>query len=244
MIRLRKAVALAALITFGALIVTSNPAPHPQGGVLSRATWPLLLPLAATIVGLLREAPWSRWLALAAAIAVLPWAVALALTPDYLVPIARPATALAAALALLASLPGKAMFERYEGRSRGLDWSGRRMTLVRWTVICNSASVLALYLFVAAFDFQIEWYALILAVTLCGLILGVLLLAYQRTVGLLVVALCCLCFPPAGLYFVWQEAIDVGEAILFLVIFAPGLLTGWASLLVFARPMWRYLRSG
>jgi hypothetical protein len=31
---------------------------------------------------------------------------------------------------------------------------------------------------------------------------------------------------------------------LFGAIFLPGVLTGWASLFAFGKPMWRYLRAG
>ncbi len=36
----------------------------------------------------------------------------------------------------------------------------------------------------------------------------------------------------------------IRKALLFAVAFAPGVLTGWACLLVFGRPMWRRLTSG
>ena len=76
-----------------------------------------------------------------------------------------------------------------------------------------------------------------------AVLLGVLLLARRKTIGLLLVAGCCLAFVPAGGYFVWREAQYVGEAMLFAVAFAPGILTGWACLLVFGRPLWWHLVS-
>ncbi len=245
MIEMRRTIGLVALGTLGALIVTSDPTgPSGTQDRFVLAMWLLLTPLVVTIGGLVRGAYWSRWMALAAGIAVLPWASVLASSPSYGMPVIRPTVALGASLVLLLSLSGRAMFERYEGGSTSVDWSGPRMTLVRWTIICNMASVLAFYLFVVAYDYRIEWHILIPGSLLLGLILGVLLLARQKTVGLLLIAICCVCFVPAGGYFVWTEASHVGEAILFGAIFFPGVLTGWASLFAFGKPMWRYLLVG
>jgi hypothetical protein len=182
-------------------------------------------------------------MALAAGIAVLPWATALTLGPDYGMPVTRPTIALIASLLLIASVTGKVMFEGYEGRAHTVDWNGRRMSLVRWTIICNLASALALYLFVGAYDYSIKWHLTVMAALLLGLVVGVLLLAHQRTIGLLLVALCCVCFVPVGVDFVWTEATYAGEAILFAAVFAPGIITGWASLFVFAKPLWEAVRG-
>lgn len=244
-IGLRKTLAVAALIVFAALIVTSNPR-DPHGGYarLSVAMWLLLVPLAVTILGIIRQAYWGRWLALAAGVAVLPWASAVLIGPRYGMPVERPMLALGAALLLLSSLLGRSMFERYEARARSADWSAKRMALVRWTIVFNIASVLALYVFVAAYDYRIDWHLAIPASLLIGLLIGVVLLAHQRTIGLLLVALCCVLFVPAGSYFVWQEASYAAEAILFAAIFLPGVLCGWATLLAFSKAIWRYLRFG
>jgi hypothetical protein len=217
MFRTRKAIALTALLMLGGLIVTANP--RGPGGTYERAVvamWVLLAPLAITILGLARNRPWGRWMAVAAGIAVLPWATALTC---------------------------KVMFDGYEGRAKNVDWSGRRMSLVRWTIICNVVSALGLYLFVGAYDHSIKWHLTVMAALLLGLIVGVLFLAHQRTIGLLLVALCCFCFVPVGVDFVWTETTDAGEVILFAAIFAPGILTGWASLFVFAKPLWAVLRD-
>lgn len=245
MIRLRKTLAVAALIVLGALIVTTDPrTPYGGYGRLAVAMWGLLVPLVVTIAGVIREAYWGRWLALAAGVAVLPWAIAVLAGPSYGMPVLPAALAAGAALALLISLTGRRMFERYEARARTADWSARRMTLVRWTIIFNIASVLALYAFVTAYEYRIDWHLVIPASSLLGLLVGVALLAHQRTFGLLLIAFCCVCFVPAGAYFVWQEASYAGEAILFMVIFLPGVVSGWATLLAFSRAIWRYLRFG
>ncbi len=243
MYRVRKTIALAALLTFAGLIVAVGQLPSPGGGERKLGLWVLLLPLAVTFVGLARNRYWGRWLGLAAGIAVLPWAAVLTLATGYGAPLTQPAIALAASLLLLMSLPGKNMFDAYEGRVTNMDWSHRRMSLVRWTVIFNIASALALYLFVVFYDYRLAWHHTSMGVLLLGLVVGVVMLARQQTVGLLLVALCCLLFVPLGAYFVWTEATDPGEAILFAVVFAPGILTGWASLLVFAKPLWAALRS-
>lgn len=245
MIGLRKTLAIVALIVLGGLILTTNPkAPHGGYERLAVAMWVLLVPLMITIVGILREAYWGRWLALAAGVAVLPWAAAILIGPRYGMPLLPAALAAGASLLLLSTLTGRRMFERYEARARAADWSARRMALVRWTIVFNIASVLGLYLFVAAYEYRIDWHLVIPASLLIGLLIGVASLMHQRTFGLLLVALCCVCFVPAGAYFVWQEASDAGEAVLFAVIFLPGVVSGWATLLAFSRAIWRYLRFG
>jgi hypothetical protein len=244
MVRLRQTIAIAALLTLGGLIVTSS---RPGSiGVYQRealAFWLLLLPLAVTVVGLILGRYWSRWLALAGGIAVLPWAVAITFGPRYGIPLTRPAVALAASALLLWAMLGRGMFERYEGRVGDVNWRGPRMSLVRWTIICNIASILALYVFVAAYQYRIGWHLGLMAAPLFVLIVGVWLLAHQKTIGLLLVAAACILFVPAGAYFVWTEASYTGEAILFGAIFAPGVLTGWASLLAFSRPLLAALRG-
>ncbi len=244
-IRARKTIALAALLTLGGLIVATElrgPAGTVQRQVV--AMWVLTVPLAITMLGLVRNRYWSRWVALAVGIAVLPWATALTFTPSYGLPVTRQAVALVASLFLIWSTSGAVMFEGYEGRVKNMDWGGRRMSLVRWTIICNIASALALYLFVTAYDHSIGWQLAVMASLLLGLVVGVLLLARQRTIGLLLVGLCCICFVPVGAHFALTESTYAGEAILFAAIFAPGILTGWASLLSFSKPIWSALRAG
>jgi hypothetical protein len=244
-IALRKALAVVGLIVLGGLIVTTDP--RARGGGYERlavAMWVLLVPLIITIAGILWEAYWSRWLALAAGVAVLPWATAVLIGPRYGMPVLPATLAAGASLLLLSTLTGRRMFERYEAQARAADWSARRMSLVRWTIVFNIASVLGLYVFVAAYDYRIDWHLAIPASLLIGLLIGVGLLVHQKTFGLLLVAFCCICFVPAGAYFVWQEASYTGEAVLFGVIFLPGIASGWATLLAFSRAIWRYLRFG
>lgn len=242
MFRVRKILAVLALLALAGLAVTA-PSRGPAGGYRQEvvAMWVGLVPLAATIVAIILNRPWGRWLALALAVAVLPWAAALTFGQTYGAPRVRPAIALGSAAILLIGLTGRTAFRGFEGSLEGLDWSGPRMGLVRWTIILNLASVLGLFLFAVFYRPRMAWHAAIPASLLVGLLVGVLLLARQRTAGLLLVALCCVLFVPAGGYFVAQEARYAGEALLFAGLFAPGVLAGMATLLAFGKPLVRAL---
>ncbi len=202
----------------------------------------LLLPLAWALVALALRRPAGRWLGLAVGLAVLPWAAAFTLGPSYGAPTWPGRAALAASLTLILSLTGRPMFEAFEGRG-SVDWSGFRMGLLRWTLVFNTASAFSLYLFVMAYDADLGGFVAVGAWLLLGLVLGVWLLAHQKTIGLLVLAGCCLAFLPLGLLFMRREADSAGEAWLLVAIFLPGLLMGWASLIAFVRPMLKFLRS-
>jgi hypothetical protein len=200
------------------------------------------MPLGLTIIGLALGQFWSRWLALAGALAVLPWACVLTFGLPRGAPRLQQTIALIASVVLLVSLSGRAMFERYEGNA-ARDWGGPRMGLVRWTIILNMASALGLYLFVVVYRYAIGWHVAIPAVLLAALLLGVLLLAKQKTGGLLLVVLSCMLFVPAGTFIVWQEASYTGEIYLFAAAFLPGIIAGWVCLFAFGRPVWRALRA-
>lgn len=243
MILLRKTVAILALLALGGLVLTLERGAYGVNPRLVVATELLLIPLAVTIVGLAAEKYWSRWLALAGALAVLPWAFVLTFGLPAGAPLRQQTVALIASVLLLVSLPGRAMFERYEGRA-ATDWTGTRMWLVRWTIILNIASALGLFLFVVMYRYAIEWHIAIPTVLLTGLLVGVLLLASQKTVGLILVALSCVFFVPAGVFFVWQEASHTGDVYLFAVAFLPGVIAGWACLFAFGKPICAALRAG
>jgi hypothetical protein len=172
MLGIRRAIALVALLAFGGLILWT-PAPDlarsAEAGLALRV---LLLPLAVTVIGIARGWYWSRWIALAAALAVLPWATVLVLTPAGPGFRSRAAVALFASLLLLGSLLGRLMFSRYEGSGRHGDWTGARMALVRWSLIFNLASLLNLYLFVAVYRYRVQWHMVIPAVVLLSLLVG------------------------------------------------------------------------
>lgn len=243
MILFRKVISIIALLALGGLIVTLERGAYGVNPGLVVATRVLLLPLGVTIIGLALEKHWGRWMGLAAAVAVLPWATYLTFGLPRGVPLTQQTIALAASASLLLVLTGTAMFERYDGRAP-TDWSGPRMGLVRWTVILNLASAVGLFVFVAVYRYQIEWHVAVPALLLVGLILGVLLLARQKTMGLLLVALSCVLFIPAGAFFVWKESSWAGGAHVFAASFLPGVLAGWACLVAFGRPVWSALRSG
>lgn len=244
MILLRKVIAIGALLALGGLIVTLERGAYGVNPGLVVATRVLLVPLGVTIVGLALEKHWGRWMALAAAVAVLPWAIYLTFGLPPGVPLMQQTIALVASALLLVTLLGRSMFERYEGGRAPTDWSGPRMGLVRWTLILNLASSVGLFVFVAVYRYRIEWHVAVPAVLLLGLLAGVLLLARQKTAGLLLVALSCVLFVPAGAFFVWKESSWAGGAHIFAASFLPGVLAGWACLIVFGRPVWQALRSG
>jgi len=77
MIGLRKTLAVLALIALGGLLVTLESGAYGVNPRLVVAARVLLFPLGITIIGLLLDRYWGRWLALAAAVAVLPWALVL-----------------------------------------------------------------------------------------------------------------------------------------------------------------------
>jgi hypothetical protein len=118
------------------------------------------------------------------------------------------------------------------------------MGLVRWTIILNIAAAVGLFVFVAVYQYRIEWHVVLPAVLLVGLVLGVLLLARQKTGGLLLVALSCVLFVPAAVLFVWKESSYAGGVRIFAMSFLPGIVAGWACLFAFGGPVWRALRSG
>jgi hypothetical protein len=240
---IRKTIALLSLAAFGGLILTLERGYYGVNPRFVLVAYALLLPLALTMLGLVLGKVWGRWLALAGAVAVLPWAAVLTFGLPPGVPLTQQVIALVASLLLLLSLPGRAMFEHFEGRTQR-DWSGPRMALVRWTIILNIASAIGLLLFVAVYRYAIEWHVAIPGVLLLGLVAGVSLLARQMTVGLLLVAFSCVLFVPAGTYFVWREASYTGEVYLFAAVFLPGVMAGWACLFVFGRPIWRGFSAG
>lgn len=243
MVLIRKIAAILALAALGGLIVTLERGAYGVNPRLVVVTRVLLVPLVLTMIGLVLEKAWSRWLALAGAVAVLPWAMVLTFGLPRGAPLMQQTVALVASLVLLVSLSGRAMFDRYEGKAK-MDWSGPRMGLVRWTIILNMASILGLVLFVGLYRYTIEWHVAIPAVLLFGLLVGVLLLGFQRTIGLLLVAVSCVLFVPGGTYFVWKEATYTGEVYLFAATFLPGVIAGWACLFAFGRPIWNTLRAG
>jgi peptidoglycan/LPS O-acetylase OafA/YrhL len=242
MVLLRKVVAVGALLALAGLIWTLERGSYGVNPRLVIATRVLLFPLGVAITGVLLEQYWGRWLALAAALVVLPWALVLTFGLPPGVPLRQQTIALIASGLLLLTLSGRVMFERYEGRA-ATDWTGLRMGLVRWTIILNMASAAALFLFVALYRYTIEWHVVLPAVLLVALVAGVLMLTRQKTLGLVLVALACVLFVPAAAFFVWMESSYAGGVRIFAMSFIPGVVAGWACLFAFGRPIWRTLRT-
>lgn len=246
MTRLRTVMAVAALVALGALALRFAPragSGPPGSERVGMAILLLLLPLAWAAVGLVLRRAAGRWIGLSVGVAVLPWATAFAIGPSYGAPTWPAWVALAASLTLLLTLTGRRMFDAHEGRL-DVDWSSPRMGILRWTIIFNAASALALYLFVMAYDADLGGFVTVGIWLLLGLLLGVWLLAHQKTFGLLILAACCVAFLPLGTLFLQREAHSPEEAWLLVAVFLPGVLMGWASLIAFGRPMLRFLRSG
>ncbi len=242
MIRLRKAIAIGALLALGWLLATLDRGSYGVNPGLAVAGKVLLVPLGVTVVGLALDRPWARWLALAGAVAVLPWALFFTFGLPPGVPLAQQIVALIASGLLLASLTGGAMFERFEGRV-ATDWSGARMGLVRWTLILNLASAIGLFVFLSVYRHHVGWHVILPSLLLLSLVVGLLLLARQRTSGLLLVALACVLFVPAAAFFALRETTWEGGVRIFAASFLPGIIAGWACLVVFAGPVWRAMRS-
>ena len=243
MIQLRKSTAVLALLALGALMATLDRGSYGVNPRLLLAIRVLLVPLGATIVGLILEKYWGRWLGLATAVVVLPWAIFLTFGLPPGAPVWQQTIALAGASLLLITLPGRVMFEHYEGRT-STDWSGAHMGLVRWTVVLNLAFAVGLFIFVVVFSEGFEWHVSIPAVLLVSLLAGALLLARQKTIGLLLVALSCILFIPAAIFFVREESSWGGGAFIFGIGFLPGVIAGWVCLVVFGKPLWRALLQG
>jgi hypothetical protein len=241
--RVRLTVAFVALAAGGlAVLVPGANEPPITIGPGAPALWLLLVPVILIVPGLALRRPGGRWLGLAVAVAALPWAAVFALSAGPGVPVVRGAIALSASLVLIWALTGRTMFEAFEGHTK-LDWRGRRMGLIRWTIICNLAAALTLYLFVIAYRFTFAWHLAVFGGLLLGMLGGVLLLARQMTVGLLLVWFCSIALVPAGAWFVAVEADSAAEGALLAVTLLPGLVTGWTTMFVFGKPIWRFLRS-
>ena len=234
----RKSIATAALAVMLALLVTALVTAPPFH---STSRWILVLPLVISIAGILTARAWGRWLGLAIAVAVLPWTLVLSLDPT--LPSIRGFTTLACVLALFATLSGQTMILHFEGRQTAIDWTGPRMRWLRWAIICNLASVLALLLFVLLYDAAFDWHLPVFTALIAGLVTGTLLLARQLTAGLLLVWLCALAILPVLALFIRAAGADPAENILLVANLAPGIITGWATAFVFGRPLWRFLRS-
>ncbi|MDH3732814.1 MAG: hypothetical protein OEU54_04735 [Gemmatimonadota bacterium] len=241
MIHIRKVAAVLALLSLGGLIVTTVETGLSGPDRFASAMRLLLVPIVLTAIGLIREVAWARWVALGAAVAVLPWSGVLVATPQ--IAVGAPEVALTASITLLVALSGRSMAERFEGATARSDLSPRRVALLGWTVACNVASILVLYLFVSAYDYRVGWHVAVTGGLMLGLIVSVVALTRGKTAGILGVAVSCLLLVPVGAAFIAEEAAHTGEAMLLVGAFLPGIITAAACVSVFGGPMWKILRG-
>jgi hypothetical protein len=155
---------------------------------------------------------------------------------------------LAGGLLLMGCVAGRQMFERYEGQAPApLDWRQPGMGLVRIALVANLHAFLVAVTIVPMLRFTqsciFEGFdtsplmAVCLAMTAI-LLVGVVLLARQRTAGLLLVAV-----SAVGLPLVLLTRRSHGESPLILaLLLAPGILCGWLALGRFLPGMVRLLR--
>jgi len=207
--------------------------------------------LVVGTVALAIGAWWARLLALAwGGSAAIMAGVALASDVPSMLPY------LVGALVLLGCLAGKAMFDRYEGTAPPpIDWTQPGMGVVRAAVVTNLCGFLGGVAFAPAlFAFQSgrgylhqpthspdPTALLAIGLTLAAtMLVGVVLLAKQRTAGLLVVVLAAVGLPLALISN--PGALDGGAAPVFAGLFGPGILCGWIALGRYLPRMIRFLR--
>lgn len=227
----RTLLALVALALLAGIVVTFRPSGLPIGREASTiAVRMLLIPLGLAAVGLMRRASWGEVTGLSIALAVLPWAFVLTVTPSLGAPITRQTIALAAAVLLLVALVRPSA-------------GGRSEAWIRWCLVLNLASIFHLYMFVTAYRFGASWQLVVLGSLLAALVVGVGLLARQKTIGLLLLAASALLLVPGAALFVGAEARSPHEAVFFWLLFAPGILAAVGSVLVLGRPLISVIRE-
>ena len=205
----------------------------------SRPNWLAVVIVAALLVvpagGLALRRWWGRWLGLAAGVTGTLYAVLLSIRHS---DGAMMAFAIPGPL-LLASLTGRAMFDRFD-RPAGIS-DDYRTRVVRWAVITNVASLVTLTLLSYA-TYQMRGFYervsndLVIFATAPVVIVGVLLLARGKTAGL--IAAVAGIVTQVLMLLTWHQ----GRATLF-VLLGPGLLLAGASVIVYAAPIWRFLRG-
>jgi hypothetical protein len=200
---------------------------------------PLILSFGLATLAVARGWWWGRMLGLGLGVySILDAACAIAVSPSDVTSLAHAL----AGVALLASLLGRRMFDRYEGTAPArLPWTAPGMGVVRWALIAGVSTVLA-----AATELHeaadglglygteqvlrpvpISAFVLTLVFALI-LVLGLALLALQRTAGLLVVAAATLALSATMI----RELVWGSMAVSLAVLLAPGLATGWAAVVV------------
>jgi hypothetical protein len=211
--------------------------------------WGIILVVAVfatSTMTVARRRWWGRILALSCATFVVVGS-AYAITK---VGIRTPITGtLIAGLVLFGCLRGRAMFERYEGTApRSLAWDAPRLGVVRWAIITNVSALMVDVVLLNALGSGkglglggSPGFAATVLLTV-ALTVGLVTLALQKTFGLLLVAAATVAL--TALLASGAIAEVTPEDLLLLVfMFGPGLATAWASLVVWAKPILRFVRS-
>jgi hypothetical protein len=160
------------------------------------------------------------------------------------------------AAALLVCLAGRRFRAHHEARTAGLDWEAPGMGVLWWAIVLNGATMVLLPLkLIAAWQISVGCFgphhgpidhqapAYWPSVLVAGLLLvGLLLLARQKTAGLLLTASASVALPLV-LAQTLRESFSLFDARMELLPAVPGLLAAWLALGVWARPLWRLLRS-
>jgi hypothetical protein len=204
--------------------------------------WAVLAALVVGTVGLARGAWWGR-------IVPLVWSAAATVVGAVTAVDAagRGALIVAGAVILAGCVSGRQMFDRYEGQAPPpLDWRQPGMGLVRAALLANLYAFLAAVTVIPLVQFtqrcvfsgidMSPLMAVCLAMT-AVLLLGVVLLARQRTAGLLLVAV-----SAVGLPLVLLASRRPQGSLGLAIILAPGILCGWLALGRFVPGMVRLLR--
>jgi hypothetical protein len=243
---------IAAVLVAGLAVVVVNAA----GGLFIRVSVAHALlvvagALAVTAIGLAARRSWGRSLGLAAGVACSLYAglvITFAIMDRRLAGLTD-AAVLFVGPVLLACLSGSRMYQFFGATpAQAVDRDAR---LARWTVIANLAGLASLVLGSGVLyrrDGAASQPALHLFVSAVAVLLpGVLLLARQKTAGLLLVTVACL-IQLASLVslFVADGYGSLGGLAMTLVtgvFLLPGMLTSLALTLRYARPICRLLRS-
>ena len=209
----------------------------------------LLLILVIATIGVATERWWARWLGLAAGLTCTMYAgiftAVVVFGGDRFESEALP---FFTGPLLLACLAGRTMFDRFDARA---GWSDdRRTRLVRWTAVANLASLASLLIvnlvLLTERSHSVPAAAVWLSVAATLMLLcGVALLARKKTAGVL--AMAALVGLQVALLAVFCQTggtSDLGETGVLLGLFLPGFVTALATFVVYARPMWRFLRTG
>src|SRR5688572_21487345 len=210
----------------------------------------VVMALVVGTVALARNAWWGRLLALA-------WGMSVAILAALILATGGLWTLpyLAGALVLLGCLGGQAMFAAYEGSAPPpLDWRQPGMGLIRAAVVANLCGFLggvtiAPPIFAVQHQHPLYLHSpidptllLVTCLIMTALSLaGVVLLARQRTAGLMLLAVAAAGLPLALI--AYPGALDDTSAWLFAGLFGPGIVCGWMALGRYLPRMVRFLRA-